>query len=165
MRRRSNALARSFSVKGAEAETTLVNTDVRVDCTLYRSAPEKIRSATFISLPIIITTVSIPIDGLGLRGSRLPRVFIDKLPSLWRADRVGHPQLFLISWNPFTATSNHSDNGSSLSFVSNFFSYNRHFIWLNAHLAVKTCKTCLMNIKIVSLYRVTRKFAQFLHFV
>ena len=165
MRLRSIVLARSFSVNGTEADTTLANTEVRVDCTLTSSAPEKSNGATFISLPIIITTVSIPIDGLGFRGSSLPRVFIDKLPSLWRADRVGHPQLFLISWNPFTATSNHSDNGSSLSFVSNFFSYNRHFIWLNAHLAVKTCKTCLMNTKIVSLYRVTRKFAQFLHFV
>ena len=97
MRLRSNAFDRSFSVNGTEADTTLANTEVRVDCTLSRSAPEKIRSATFISLPIIITTVSIPIDGLGFRGSSLPSVFIDKLPSLWRADRVGHPQLFLIS--------------------------------------------------------------------
>ena len=97
MRLRSIALARSFSVNGTEADTTLANTEVRVDCTLSWSAPEKISSATFISLPIIITTVSIPIDGLGFRGSSLPSVFIDKLPSLWRADRVGHPQLFLIS--------------------------------------------------------------------
>ena len=82
MRLRSNALARSFDVNGTEAATTLANTEVRVDCTLTRSALEKIRSATFISLPIIITTVSIPIDGLGFRGSSLHSVFIDKLPSL-----------------------------------------------------------------------------------
>ena len=82
MRLRSNDLALSFSVNGAEADTTLTNTEVRVDCTLFRSAPEKSNGATFISLPIIITTVSIPIDGLGFRGSSLHSVFIDKLPSL-----------------------------------------------------------------------------------
>ena len=31
MRRRSNAFDRSFSVNGAEAATTLANTEVRVD--------------------------------------------------------------------------------------------------------------------------------------
>ena len=82
MRLRSIALARSFDVNGTEAATTLANTEVRVDCTLFRSAPEKSNGATFISLPIIITTVSIPIDVLGFRGSSLPSVFIDKLPSL-----------------------------------------------------------------------------------
>ena len=98
MRLRSIAFDRSFSVNGTEADTTLANTEVRVDCTLTMSAPEKSNGATFISLPIIITTVSMPIDGSGSRGSSLHRVFIDKLPSLWRADRVVHPQLFLISW-------------------------------------------------------------------
>ena len=97
MRLRSNAFDRSFSVNGAEADTTLANTEVRVDWTLTRSLSENSNEATFISLPIIITTVSIPIDGSGFRGSSLPSVFIDKLPSLWRADRVVHPQLFLIS--------------------------------------------------------------------
>ena len=55
MRLRSIALARSFSVNGTEADTTLANTEVRVDCTLTSSEPEKSNGATFISLPIIIT--------------------------------------------------------------------------------------------------------------
>ena len=65
MRLRSNAFDRSFDVNGTEADTTLANTEVRVDCPLTRSLSENSNGATFISLPIIITTVSIPIDGLG----------------------------------------------------------------------------------------------------
>ena len=97
MRFRSKAFASSLAVNGADAATILANTVASVDCTFGSSDSENISRAIFISLPIIPTTVSKPIDGSGALGSSLRSVVIDKDPSLWRADKVEHPQLFIIS--------------------------------------------------------------------
>ena len=97
MRFRSKAFASSPEVNGAEAATILANTVASVDCTLGCSLSENTIRAIFISLPIIPVTVSKPIDGSGFLGSSLRSVAIDRHPSLWRADKVGHPQLFIIS--------------------------------------------------------------------
>ena len=86
-----------YAVSGAEAATILANTVAWVCCTRDSSLSENISRAIFISLPIIPTTVSMQIDGSGFCGSSLRSVAIDRHPSLWRADRVEHPQLFIIS--------------------------------------------------------------------
>src|SRR5574344_442785 len=77
MRLRSSAFALSLAVNGVEAMTTFASTEASVALTLARSSPTNRSCAMFISLPIIATTVSLPMEGSGLSGSSFLSVAID----------------------------------------------------------------------------------------